>query len=296
MRVRVKLAVGAALAVALALFGAVSLMEASSARAASSAFCGPQVEARDFGFAALPALHELDARTAGRDLGHPHVLVEGGLQEVRTVNRPGRVGYRFTESSSPNPVFVNWTVTETVWAVDSHGEHPVEVGHTGIYVNSINVQHEPSIELSPPHREGFYRFDLRILARGRTIGTYSSYLKLVRPSSRARLRLEHHVVRAGGLIRWRLGNLGSEQISFGGEPTVQRWEKGAWTHVHGIDEGISLLMLFFLPPGAEGECGSLRLPADLAPGRYRLVEPVSLFHWPRKNPVGVELKAPFTVP
>jgi hypothetical protein len=65
-----------------------------------------------------------------------------------------------------------------MWAVDSHGGHPVEVGHTGVVVNSINVQHEVSIGLSPPHRRGFYRVDLRIIAKGKTIGTYSSYLRM----------------------------------------------------------------------------------------------------------------------
>jgi hypothetical protein len=231
----------------------------------------------------------------GEELGHPHVHVDGGLQEVRSVNRPGKVGYRFSETSSPNPVFVHWTVTETLWAVDSHGGHAVEVGHTGAVVNSINLQHEVRIALAPPARTGFYRLDLRIIAKGKTIGTYSSYMKQVPESWKARLQVEHRVVPAGGRVVWRLGNLGTEPISFGGEPTVQRLEDGAWSHVHGVDEGISLLLLFSLWAGGESGCSSLHLPADLAPGRYRLVEGVELFHWPKRKPADVKLKEPFTV-
>jgi hypothetical protein len=261
-------------------------------------FCGPHRQVRDFGFSSLPPVNELDSSKSGEELGHPHVQVEGGipgLHEVRSVNRPGKFGYRFVELGSTNPVFVNWTVTETMWAVDSHGGHAVEVGHTGVVVNSINVQHEVSIGLSPPHREGFYRVDLRIIARGKVIGTYSSYLKMVRQSARARLQLEHRVVPAGGRVRWRIGDLGTEPIYFGGEPAVQRMESGLWTRAHGVAEGESLLLLFGLFPGGEGQCGSYHLPADLAPGRYRLVEEVELFRWPRKKPIHVKLKAPFTV-
>jgi hypothetical protein len=258
-------------------------------------FCSPDRQARDFGFSSLPPVHELDTSTSGEELGHPHVHVEGGLQEVRSVDRPGKFGYRFVETSSPKPVFVHWTFTETMWAVDANGRHAVEVGYTGQVVNSINVQHEVSIELPPPHRDGFYRFDLRIIAKGKTIGTYSSYMKMVWPSWRARLQLEHRAVPAGGRVRWRLGNLGTEQIAFGSEPTVQRMEDGSWSRVHGVDEGLSLLMEFYLWPGGENGCSSLHLPADLTPGRYRLVEGVELFHWPKNKPNDVTLKAPFTV-
>ncbi len=211
------------------------------------------------------------------------------------MSRPGKFGYRFTETSSPNPVFVHWTVTGTLWAVGSHGGHAVEVGHTGLVVNSINLQHEPLIGIRPPARRGFYRFDLRILSKGRTIGSYSSYLKLVRPSARARLQVAHRRVRAGSRIYWRLGNLGAEQISFGGEPTLQRREQGSWRRVHRFDEGISLLMLLSLWPGEEGRCVAMHLPPHLAPGRYRLVEGVALFRWPRKKPINVKLKAPFWI-
>jgi hypothetical protein len=288
--------VSACLGVAVALLAVTSAVAGPPARAESpSFFCSPHRQARDFGFSSLPPVHELDPSTPGEELGNPHVHVEGGRPEVRSVDRPGKFGYRFTETSSPNPVFVHWTVTETMWAVDANGGHAVDLGHTGIEVNSINVQHEVSIGLSPPHRRGFYRFDLRIIDKGRTIGTYSSYIKMARPSARAWFRLEHHTIAAGGRVRWRVGNLGTEAISFGGEPVVQRSEGGSWSRAHGIAEGVSLLLLFYLFPEGESKCGTYHLPADLAPGHYRLVEPVELFRWPGKKPIRVRLKAPFTL-
>lgn len=260
-------------------------------------FCDPDRQARDFGFAALLPVHELDESTSGRELGHPHVTVYGGLQEVRPVTRPGKVGFHFFETGSPDPVFVHWTVTETLWAVDAHGEHAVEVGHAGLVVDPINLQHEPgpTIGIAPPARLGFYRYDLRIIQRGETIGTYSAYLKLVRPSSRARLLLGHRIVPAGGRIPWRLENLGSEQVDYGEEFKVERKQGGAWTHVRGFGEGVWSLVTLILEPGATGGCETQRLPWSLPPGRYRIVQEAELFRWPKVKPDDVMLKAPFTV-
>jgi hypothetical protein len=256
-------------------------------------FCDAQEQARDFGFSRLPPIHEADERTDGQELGHPGVSIFSGVDEVRTRSAP--FGFRFGKSSAANPRFGHWTVTGTLWELDARGGSAREVGHTGMVVTPTNLQNQPLVALTPPRRHGFYRFDLRIIAHDKTIGSYSTYMKHVAPSSRARLRLDQQIVQPGEGIRWRIENLGTEQIDYGEEFDVQRKQERKWTHVKGFGEGLWGLVTLILEPGVAGECEGQHLPSTLAPGRYRIVQEAELFHWPRNKPTDVTLTAPFTV-
>jgi hypothetical protein len=297
MVTRIKVAVVVALALLVVLVVDVMTVGAAPASRSDGAgrpdFCNPDSQARDFGFSSLPPIHEADERTVGKELGHPDLSIFSGVDEVRTRSAP--FGFRFAKNSPADPKFADLTVTGTLWELDAHGGHAVEVGHTGMVVTPTNLENQPLVALTPPSRRGFYRFDLRIIAKGKTIGTYSSYMKQVPPSSRARLLISPRVAHPGGRIRWRLENLGTEQIDYGEEFVVQRKQDGTWTHVRGFGEGLWSLVTAILEPGAAGGCEGQHLPPTLAPGRYRVVQEAELFHWPANKPTTVTLTAPFTV-
>lgn len=237
-------------------------------------FCAPQPPVVDFGLSSLPAVHELSEREVGKELGHPAVSIYGGWSRV--MSKPEKFGYGFSEDDYRGPVRVDWTVTAQLWAVGREGRAVEEVGHTGRYLKTIDAAYQPHIDLRPPDRRGFYRFDLRIQSEGTTIGSYSAYFKLVRPSWRPRLKLNRTVARPGQRVLSRLENLGSELIEYGEEFSVQRREGGRWRSAMDLlGRGGWLLWAGGLSAGGIGQCSALRLPADTAPGRYRIVKDIS---------------------
>ena len=250
------------------------LLPACADAAGNRSFCAPEKPAVDFGLSSLPAVHELSEKDVGRELGHPAVSLYGGGWS-KVMSKPGSFGYGFFEENYGGPVPVDWTVTAQFWAVDADGDALDEVGHTGLFLKTIDAEHQRHIGLKPPDRRGFYRFDLRIESEGKTIGSYSSYFKLVPPSWRPRLKLDRTTARPGQLIVSRLENLGSELISYGEEFFVQRRIKGRWSSARDVfGEGIWALWLGILDGGAIGRCSALHLPADTKPGRYRIVKNV----------------------
>jgi len=256
-------------------------------------FCAPETPAFDFGLSSLPAVHELSENEVGRELGHPAVSVYGGWSRVMT--KPEEFGYGFFKENRGGPVPVNWTVTAQLWSIDAEGEATEEVGHTGIYLKTIDAEHQPFIGLKPPHRQGFYRFDLQFESRGTTIGSYSSYFKLVPPSWRPRLKLNRTTARPGQQILSRLENLGSDVITYGEEFFVQRRVDGRWSSARDLlGEGVWALWLGILEAGGYGRCSALRLPDDTKPGQYRIVKDISRANGDRPSNVDF-VAAPFKV-
>jgi hypothetical protein len=246
------------------------LLQVSPAAAASQgpSFCASP-SARDFGFSSLPAVHE--PPKSGATLGHPAVGIYGGWESV--MDKPEEFGYGFSEDDYAGPVKVEWLVTATLRALGRGREPTDEVAHSRHFFRDIDAAHQPHIGLTPPDRRGFYRFDLRIQSGGRTLGSYSSYFKLVRPSWRPRLRLDRRSVHAGQTIRGRVENLGTERVSLGEEQFVQRRAAAGWVGA-GWSEGANGLVEIQLGPGAPGGCFALSVPQDTPPGRYRVVKPV----------------------
>lgn len=258
-------------------------------------FCAPEKPAVDFGLSSLPAVHELSEDEVGRELGHPAVSVYGGWSRV--MSKPEEFGYGFSEENYGGPVRVDWTVTAQLWSVDAEGNAIEEVGHTGIYLKKIDAEHQPFIGLRPPARRGFYRFDLQFESRGTTIGSYATYFKLVPPSWRPRLKLDRTTARPGQRILGRLENLGSEEVTYGAEFFVQRWQGEYWKSASKLlgGEVIWPLRLDLLDAGGTGGCSALRLPAATKPGRYRIIKDVTRPSRGRGGKVYF-VAAPFRVP
>jgi hypothetical protein len=272
--------------------GAIAAQGSGAFDYGSPAFCDTSESASDFGLSALPPVHELLEESAGRELGHPDVNIYGG--RPRVMSKPEEFGYGFSEDDYAGPVPVDWTVTAQLWAVDSDGSAIEEVGHTGRFLKAIDAVHQAYIGLTPPDRRGFYRFDIRFTSHGREIRSYSSYLALVKPEWRARLKLNRTIAHPGERILSRVESLGSETVGYGEPFSVQREEKGSWVPTLGLVKGGWFDWAGFLEPGGIGRCNALDLPADVAPGRYRIVKEVNRPKGPRTAAL-VTLTAPFTV-
>lgn len=257
------------------------------------AFCSPKKPLRDFGISRLPSVPELPP-DGQLPFARPNVNVYGATFG-RILTERGSFGLGFSEENYEGTVRLDWTVTAQMWTVDRRGTPLREVDSSSLSIGRLDALNQPHLTLETLGRRGFYRFDVQFADRdGETLGSYSTYLKVVRPYWKARLGLDRRTYRPGQLVISRPENLGTDWMSFGEDFAVQRWEAGEWIGVPGLSPEAWLLWLGYAGPGSPGRCSALSLPRDVAPGRYRIVKHVgegldprgSRSHW---------LAAPFSV-
>jgi len=238
------------------------------------AFCVPKKPARDFGFSQLPPV-----RSAPYDgdlpFAPPNVNVYGGSLLGEVAPQRTSSGFGFSEENERGTVHLGWTVTMQMWRLGGRGVPLREVDSETLFIGELDAADQPHISVDTLGGRGFYRADVQFTDEdGTQLGAYSSYVKVVRPFWKARLRLDRHAYRPGQKVLSRLENLGTRTMTYGEEFEVQRLADGRWVAAPDLTPNGWLLWLGVSGPGAYGLCNSVRLPQDVAPGRYRIVKPV----------------------
>lgn len=88
----------------------------------------------------------------------------------------------------------------------------------------------------------------------------------------AALRVSSDVARAGGQLRMRVDNLGTETISYGYAYRLERRRKGTWLRQPAKPVFGPKL---YLEGGRAGACQTFQIGEDAAPGRYRVSKTVT---------------------
>ncbi|HEU5252758.1 MAG TPA: immunoglobulin-like domain-containing protein [Solirubrobacterales bacterium] len=239
-------------------------------------FCAPKEPVEDFGLRALPRVREVPEE-AGKQLGRGAVDIYGGWDRV--MSEPRSFGYGFSEHNYSGTVQLDWTIRAELWTVDRNGTAFEKVDGQELFIGRLDAAHQPFIGVVPPKaRRGFYRFDMQIeSAAGETIGSFGAFFKVVRPYWKVRLGLARDALRPGQRVFSRLENLGTLTASYGESFSVERFNGVSWEPQPEIlGRKFWLLWGGILGPGRTGLCNSFRLPADMSPGRYRVVKSVGL--------------------
>jgi hypothetical protein len=143
---------------------------------------------------------------------------------------------------------------------------PLLEGHVGGIPLSFKVGAAPAL----------YRADTYFLDRaGAKLVHYAAYFRVVPRHFDARLGLVDPSVRPGGVLRFRLENLGTRELEYGYEYSVERREAGRWIPDPSSPHGFPLPS-FTVGPGLAGICESFRVPVAMDPGTYRLSKPAGL--------------------
>jgi hypothetical protein len=243
-------------------------------------FCarpGPSVYAP--GLAALPAVHSLpEAAHDGRGFEPPFAPAGVQIQApeldppILAGAVPYLIGYRLTQRGEGPGAKVDWTLELGISQVDSQGESAEPISARKVHVTHVSTASKPTIALSLPRRDGFYRVDLKISdAEGSPLGEYAEYVQVLPEVIKARLAINSRRFRTGQTVAFRVENLGSIGLSETGPYSVQRHTAAGWRPVKRFDGGAIPLVLVLLGPEAAGSCTKLSLPKDLQPGRYRIV-------------------------
>jgi hypothetical protein len=190
----------------------------------------------------------------------------------------GGFGYRFFDETYGirKKVALDWDVETTLSRIDRRGEVLREVASEDQYFGVVREIGDMSFWLDTPPGPALYRYDIefRDHGTGMVLGSYSEYLRVVKPTFNAGIAVDRDRARPGQRVLARIENRGTSWVSFGLEYAVQRREGGRWM---AQDLGVDgwLLPLITMGGGFSGWCMPYRVPADASPGQYRFVKELS---------------------
>jgi hypothetical protein len=191
----------------------------------------------------------------------------------------GRAGFTI-ESVAPNAKYsLGWRLELKTTRVNKSAQ----LGHV-IRTNVIELNH-PRFFWDHPvdlfsHLDpdpSYYRLDLAIYdRRGRRLGKFGEYVRVVPPRSRARLEISPKVVSPGVVVNVRLLNRGTTGLAYGLAITLEQSTSAGW-RILPLPERYWPAIGLELSAGSAGKCEQFLLPSELEAGLYRLSKEVSLF-------------------
>jgi len=198
----------------------------------------------------------------------------------RVIVGRGGFGYSFFDDTFGvrSEVRLFWDVTTRLSRIDRGGRVQREVDSETRYLGVLKDVGDPSFWLDTPAQPALYRYDIefRDHRSGDPLGSYSEYLRVVKPTHHAGIAVSPARVRPGQEVFARVENRGTGWIGFGLPYAVQRLEEGGWVEQPlGVDGW--LLPLILMEGGHTGWCMRYDVPTDASPGWYRFVKDLSFF-------------------
>lgn len=247
---------------------------AAPAFAAKDASCGRTSVVRDFlaplskmtPIHSVPSSGKLPFGPAGMNLRSGNQLVVGS----------GSAGYWFSDEAFEQQRNLQWRVEVSLSTVDRSGRIRSKVA---IQTRRLGIVEGNSIKgfwFDLPGSPAFYRVDLSIrkLKTNHLLGTFSEYVRVMRPRTDLQVKVDRPTVAPGQTARARIINLGTvrlEAASYVFGFKVRRFDGSRWVFVaESPPRGPVPKRMQILPPGRENRgCLRYRVPDDALPGRYR---------------------------
>ena len=126
-----------------------------------------------------------------------------------------------------------------------------------------------SISFEVPAEVGFYRVDFDFKdKRGKQLGHYAEYLRVLRPTWSTKLGLSQQLARPGEVLYFRVENFGTSPVRYGEPFLIETFDGGGWREYP--LNGAWHRPLFRISGGHAGQCQSFTVPNDMPPGLYRV--------------------------
>jgi hypothetical protein len=264
---------GARAAALLLMAGCVVGSAACTESAAAEAFCPPGT-IRDYAppfkkmrpVAQPPASGVLPSGAGGLKLR----VLGGGVTQIGG----GRVGF-YLEGPSKHRAKLDAVVHSRLVAVNQRGRPKGPARVRERRVRTILSRSRVNLGFGVGGGPQLYRLDVQ--ARefgGKRLWSYSEYVRVVPRTVKARLGLSAGSYHVGGVVLFRLENVGSAEILFGYEFALEVWNGSAWSLSPGAPDSFEQIGLG-IGGGQTARCQRFQLPVDLVPGRYRISKPYS---------------------
>ena len=195
------------------------------------------------------------------------------------------LGYRFgAKEADTRTLRLNWDVTARLLRVDLRGRVLREIDQKRERIRDAGGYDRDGIDLPefafPADAIGLYRFDLSFRSlRGKALAAYSEYFRVVPRTVEIDLRLSAASMHSGEALYAYVANLGTNGINVPFRYAVERFDGAGW-----IGAGVSVTPGDALSPdeswwmegGEASPCTEFQVPAEAAPGRYRMRTSVQL--------------------
>lgn len=202
----------------------------------------------------------------------------------RVIVGEGGFGYGFFDETYGirKKVDLDWDVETTLSRIDRRGEVLGEVASEDQYFGVVTEIDEMSFWLDAPPGPALYRYDIefREHGSGKVLGSYSEYLRVVKPTFHAGIAINRLQFEPGQEAFARVENRGTSWIQFGLAYEVQKFEGGRWV-AQPFGSGVWPAVGLILPGGYSGWCMRYQIPSDASPGRYRFLK--GLGFWGRRG-------------
>lgn len=243
-----------------------------SAAASGTGFCEGQV-LRDY-LGPLERMPKLPALRGGGRLPFAAANVAVDLDR-RLLAGGGRAGFSLGLRHRRRRAHPNWTVTATLARVDWRGRRIRRVGRIVRRVRKIDRRTAPSFRFHVGGTPAAYRLIATFRSpSGRRLGRFGAYYRVVKPTEFVRLTPEVTTYRPGETAQARLENFGSEPLSIGVDFGVERWDGSAWVPATGAPVYFPAIGYRLPAGGTSPFCFDYAIPADAAPGSYRIAKRV----------------------
>lgn len=169
-------------------------------------------------------------------------------------------------------VRLEWEVTTTLARVDWRGRELSVLARGHRRIGSVDSRLGVIGQFEIDGHPDVYRFTLEIARRsGEKLAEFSRYLRVVRPTRKARLALDAASYKPGETVFGRIENFGTAAVHFGAPFVIERLEGTGWVRAPESPRGPWIRPLYGVGPGeASPHCSGFWIPPTMPAGRYRM--------------------------
>ena len=187
----------------------------------------------------------------------------------------GQIGFGLRDEAIGQIRHLNWTVVSRLVRVDSSGRQLGDPETRRRRIGAIGGNRIKDFVFPVPAAPAYYRVDISIADsdRDKVLGSFGSYVRVVRPSFHAELLARGSAARQGESIAVRIANVGTETISsLSGDWrfAVQRYDGQGWVTAPSSPPAEKRRPIIRkLSAGQLSDCIEFRVPSNEEPGQYR---------------------------
>jgi hypothetical protein len=243
------------------------------ARSVPAAFCSKPI-VNDY-YAPLRKLQPLPAIPAGGVLPFAPAGMTVGATGPRLLVGASSVGFRLANAApaTPKPKRLDWIVLERLIRLTKEGQrlHPVALKR--IDLAQLPAGRHRGLTFAIPATPAVYSLEVTIQShRGRLLGRYGEYLRVVERVANAGMTLSAYTnIAPGSTLEACFENHGTAPVVSG--PTrIERFDGFTWQPVAVPPQYVPVTTPRLLGPGEAERLGAY-LPLSLRTGLYRLIAP-----------------------
>jgi Bacterial Ig-like domain len=183
-------------------------------------------------------------------------------------------GYNFSSNLTVRrPTRLGWLVVTRLVRVNRAGRAIKTFGAQKHKLGRVPDINAVGVFTPVPKQPAFYRYDIEFWQDGVRLGSYSEYLRVVKPVTAVQLRASADSYSPGSTAWFRLENLGSTPIIFGLLYSIERFTGTNWVRDPSSRESAPAVAIE-ISGGLAYKCNEVHLSSNLMPGLYRFSQKV----------------------